>query len=288
MTPAQFAFLRGFLRERSGLALTIEKRYLVDSRLMPLCRRRKLPSLSDLVARLELKCDPELERLVVEAMTTNETFFFRDRAPFDIFRDALLPQVMRARADTKRLRIWCAAASSGQEPYSLAMHLKEVMPSLRGWRVEIVATDLSAEMIERAKTGLYTQFEVQRGLPVGLLLKHFDQVGEMWRIASDIRAMVQFRTLNLLRDFATLGTFDVIYCRNVMIYFDPVTKINVMRRLAARLAADGALALGAAETVIGLADEFVPHPDCCGFYAPRPLPRAPLALVANGGAARAG
>ena len=152
--------------------------------------------------------------------TTNESFFFRDKLPFDHFRDTVMPQMMKARASARRIRIWCAAAATGQEPYSLAMALREMSKELAGWRVEIVATDISNEVLEKARSGIYSQFEVQRGLPVMLLIKYFAQVGEMWQIAPELRAMIQFKQLNLLHPFSQLGTFDIVYCRNVLIYFD--------------------------------------------------------------------
>ena len=166
---------------------------------------------------------------VVEAMTTNETFFFRDKIPFDHFRLSIMPEILKARANRKSIRIWCAAASTGQEPYSLAMCLKEMSAALAGWRVEIIATDLSQEVLEKSKAGLYSQFEIQRGLPIQMLVKHFKQTGEFWQINPDIRAMVQHRQLNLLHDFSQLGLFDVIFCRNVLIYFDQDTKINIFK-----------------------------------------------------------
>jgi chemotaxis protein methyltransferase CheR len=205
---------------------------------------------------------------VVEAMTTNETFFFRDKVPFDHFRDTIMPEVLKARAGRKSVRIWCAAGSTGQEPYSLAMCLKEMSAALSGWRVEIIATDLSQEVLEKSRAGVYSQFEVQRGLPIQLLVKYFKQIGELWQISADIRAMVQHRQLNLLHDFSQLGTFDVIFCRNVLIYFDQDTKVNVFGRLARSMEADGFLALGAAETVVGLTDVFKPFPDKRGLYRP--------------------
>jgi len=216
---AEYDFLRKLLKERSGLVLSDDKQYLIESRLMPLVRRAKLGSLGELVAELRrgvesTTCD------VVEAMTTNETFFFRDKIPFDHFKDSVLPELIKARANRKSLRIWCAAASTGQEPYSLAMILKDFAQMLSGWRVEVVATDLSQEVLEKCKSGIYSQFEVQRGLPIQKLVTHFKQIGETWQINADIRAMVQFRPLNLLNDFSSLGKFDVIFCRNVLIYFD--------------------------------------------------------------------
>ena len=199
-------------------------------------------------------------------MTTNETFFFRDKVPFDHFRDTIMPEIIKARAGRRSVRIWCAAGSTGQEPYSLAMSLKEMGAALTGWRVEIIATDLSQEVLEKAKAGVYSQFEVQRGLPIQMLMKYFKQTGETWQVNPELRAMIQHRQLNLLQDFAQLGTFDVIFCRNVLIYFDQDTKINIFNRLARQIEGDGFLVLGAAETVVGLTDTFKPLAG-----SPRPL-----------------
>ncbi|MCJ2081179.1 CheR family methyltransferase [Methylobacterium sp. J-090] len=281
MTDVEFDFLRTYLKARSGLALSGEKRYLVESRLGPVCRRFNLASLHDLVNALKGGRETAMEKAVVEAMTTNETFFFRDRAPFDLFRDVLLPEAMARRAAQRRLRIWCAAASTGQEPYSLAMMLNDAAPRLAGWHVDLVATDLSTEVLEKAKAGLYSHFEVQRGLPVQLLIKHFEQVGEQWRIAAPLRQMVDFRPLNLLNPFDGLGTFDIIYCRNVLIYFDAATKGDVLARISASLSPDGAVLLGAAETVIGLTDRLAPNAQHRGLYNQAAAPaRAPTGLPA--------
>lgn len=266
MTETDFVFLRDYLKKRSGLALGPEKRYLVESRLSPVCRRFNLATLSDLVGTLRLSREGPLERAVVEAMTTNETFFFRDRAPFDLFRDVLLPRAIAARAATRRLRIWSAAASTGQEPYSLAMMIHEAAVQLVGWQVEIIGTDLSTEVLEKARLGLYSHFEVQRGLPVQLLVKHFTQVGEQWRISPALTKMVSYRPLNLLHPFEHLGQFDIVYCRNVLIYFDAPTKADVLERIAKALAPDGAVLLGAAETVIGLTEALVPDGQHRGLY----------------------
>jgi chemotaxis protein methyltransferase CheR len=199
-------------------------------------------------------------------MTTNETSFFRDKVPFEHFRNTIMPEIQQARAGRKSIRIWCAAGSTGQEPYSLAMCLKEMGATLAGFRVEILATDLSQEVLEKSKSGIYNQFEVQRGLPIQLLVKYFKQIGELWQINPDIRAMVSQRPLNLLHDFSQLGVFDVIFCRNVLIYFDQDTKINIFNRLAKAIEADGFLALGAAETVVGLTEAFKPYPERRGLY----------------------
>ncbi len=179
-----------------------------------------------------------------------------------------MPEMLAARGAQRRLRIWCAAASTGQEPYSLAIILKEMADKLAGWRVEIVATDLSGDVLEKARTGIYSQFEVQRGLPIQFLVKYFTQVGEMWQIAPEIRAMVQYRSFNLLHDPAALARFDIVFCRNVLIYFDQDTKIGVLNRIARQTEPHGYLVLGAAETVVGLTDSFKPLPDKRGLYVP--------------------
>ena len=267
MTPLEYDYLRKLLKDRSGLMLSNDKQYLVESRLMPVARKMGLASLSDVVAHLK-GGNEKLVVDVVEAMTTNESFFYRDKIPFEHFRDAIVPALLQARAKERRIRIWCAAASTGQEPYSLAMTLKEMQDKLRGWRVEILGTDISLEVLEKAKDGVYSQFEVQRGLPIQLLVKYFTQVGDTWQIAPEIRAMVQYRPMNLLSDFASLGRFDVVLCRNVLIYFDQETKIGVLNRIARMLEADSYLVLGAAETVVGLTDAFKPIADKRGLYAP--------------------
>ncbi len=278
MTELDFDYLCTFLKARSGLSLGAEKRYLIESRLSLVCRRHDVGAIPDLVTIIKGGRNLAVEKDVVEAMTTNETFFFRDKTPFDLFRDVLLPRYLAARVPTRRLRIWCAAASTGQEPYSLAMLLKEASARLAGWQVEIVATDLSTEVLDKAKAGLYSQFEVQRGLPIQMLLKYFKQVGDQWQIAPEIRAMVDYRPLNLIKEFGYLGVFDIIYCRNVLIYFDKPTKTNVLQRLSAMMAPDGALLLGAAETVLGLTEALTPDPVNRGLYG-KTVP-APAALRA--------
>jgi chemotaxis protein methyltransferase CheR len=267
VTPLDYEFLRKLLRERSGLDLSADKQYLVESRLIPLARKAGLPGIAELVQKIKSGTNP-LTSDVVEAMTTNETFFFRDKIPFDHLREAVLPELMQARASRRSLRIWCAASSTGQEPYSIAMCLKGLGAALAGWRIEILATDLSQAVLEKSKAGIFSQFEVQRGLPIQMLVKHFTQVGELWQLNADIRAMVQHRQLNLLQDFSHLGSFDVIFCRNVMIYFDQNTKAGIFDRLAKALEADGVLALGAAESVVGISDAFKPYPDRRGLYRP--------------------
>jgi chemotaxis protein methyltransferase CheR len=283
VTPPDYEYLRKLLKDQSGLDLSADKQYLIESRLLPLSRKAGLAGISELVQKMKAG-STAITTQVVEAMTTNETFFFRDKTPFDHFRDSIMPEILRARASRKSVRIWCAAGSTGQEPYSLAMCLKEMGGALVGWRVEIIATDLSQEVLEKSKAGIYSQFEVQRGLPIQLLVKYFKQTGELWQVNADIRAMVQHRQLNLLHDFAQLGTFDVIFCRNVLIYFDQDTKIKIFNRLAKAIEPDGFLVLGAAETVVGLTDVFKPFPERRGLYRPnseRATPaRAPAAAMA--------
>ena len=272
MSPQDFEYLRKLLRERSGLSLSADKQYLLESRLLPIARKSGVAGLSQLTQLLR---GPRAEALiveVVEAMTTNETFFFRDKAPFEHFRDAMLPSLLAARAPQRRIRIWCAACSTGQEPYSLAMMVKEMGARLAGWRIDILGTDISTEVIAKARAGVYSQFEVQRGLPIQMLVKHFTQTGDHWHLSQAIRDMVQLRPLNLLRDFGSLGSFDVVFCRNVLIYFGQTAKGPMLDRLACAVAPDGFLVLGAAETVVGLTSAFKPHAERRGLYTPAARP----------------
>jgi chemotaxis protein methyltransferase CheR len=282
MTPADFDFLRASLKRHSGLVLSADKQYLLESRLLPVARKAGFDRLSALIGALKGHNAEALMTLVVEAMTTNESFFFRDKMPFDCFRSTVLPALQAVRRHSRAIRIWCAAASSGQEPYSLAMALREMDGGLAGWRVEVVATDISNAVLEKARQGLYSQFEVQRGLPIQFLIKYFSQNGEMWQIAPEIRAMVKYRKLNLLSDFSDLGRFDLIFCRNVLIYFDQETKVDVLDRLADVIADDGYLVLGAAETVVGLTDSFKVCPHLRGLYAPNPQRPKSLAVPGKG------
>jgi chemotaxis protein methyltransferase CheR len=270
VTPLDYEYLRKLLKERSGLDLSADKHYLVESRLVPLARRVGLPGILELVQKMKGAGADALTADVVEAMTTNETFFFRDKIPFDHMRETILPALTKARANRRTLRIWSAASSTGQEPYSIAMLLREAGQALAGWRVEIVATDLAQSVLEKSKAGMFSQFEVQRGLPIQMLVKYFTQVGELWQLNADIRGMVQHRQLNLLQDFSHLGMFDVIFCRNVLIYFDQDTKAAIFERLAKQLEPDGMLMLGAAESVVGITDAFKPYPDRRGLYQPNP------------------
>jgi chemotaxis protein methyltransferase CheR len=268
MNPADFDLLSRLVKDRSGLMLTPDKSYLLESRLLPVARKHDVKSVADLAAVMRTRPSTELVREVVEAMTTNESFFFRDIKPFDQFRNFVLPTLLAARAGRRQIRIWSAACSSGQEPYTLAMILCEEHAKLAGWSVEIVATDLSTEILDRAQSGLYTQFEVQRGLPIQMLVKYFKQEGDRWQVTPAIRSMVRYRTFNLLDDPAPLGQFDVIFCRNVLIYFDQPTKSKVLDRMSRLMPSDGFLYLGGAETVLGITDKFQTVVDNRGIYRP--------------------
>jgi chemotaxis protein methyltransferase CheR len=268
MTSDEFDFLCKLLKERSGLVLTRDKAYLLESRLLPVARKADLKSVDELVGAVRMRPNSDLARDVIEAMTTNESFFFRDIKPFDQFKNFVLPELMKARAARRSIRIWSAACSSGQEPYTLAMLLAESQAKLAGWTIDILATDLSTEILDKAQAGLYSQFEVQRGLPIQFLMKYFKQQGERWQIDAGIRSRVRFRVFNLLDEPTSLGGFDVIYCRNVLIYFDQPTKTVVLDRLARILAPDGYLFLGGAETVLGISDKFQASAENRGIYCP--------------------
>ena len=279
MTPMDYEFLRKLLKERSGLDLSPDKQYLVESRLVPLARKAGLGGITELVQKMKAGSADALTADVVEAMTTNETFFFRDKIPFDHLKDTMLPALLQARSARRSLRIWCAASSTGQEPYSIAMCLKALGPAIAGWKTDIVATDLSQGVLEKSKAGIFSQFEVQRGLPIQMLVKHFTQIGDMWQLNPDIRAMVQHRQLNLLQDFGHLGMFDVIFCRNVLIYFDQDTKASIFERLSKVVESDGFVVLGAAESVVGISDAFKPYPDRRGLYRPNAVRAAKPGLA---------
>ncbi len=254
-----FAALQSFLLKSSGLALDREKQYLVEARLTPVVQQAGLANLNELVARIET--DRALGKKVTEAMTVNETFFFRDRQPFEGFRHAILPELLKIRARTRRMRIWSAACSTGQEPYSLAMILDEEARRLVGWTVDIIASDIADTVLKKAKDGVYTHFEVQRGVPMPHLVRYFTKRKDQWAVNQNIKSRVDFRQQNLMSDFSHLGVFDVIFCRNVLIYFAPDQKRDVLHRISKCLAPDGFLVLGAAESVIGYSTEFKPHPE---------------------------
>jgi chemotaxis protein methyltransferase CheR len=268
LNMADFDLLALLLKEKSGLTLTPDKSYLLESRLTPVARRHQLTRLEELIGIIRTRPTPDLINEIVEAMTTNESFFFRDNTPFDILKTQILPRMKIKRAARKQLRIWCAAASTGQEPYSIAMILDEKAAEWAGWTIEIIGTDISKNALARAEAGLYSQFEVQRGLPIQLLMKYFEKDAESWRISAKLRSMIKFKHFNLLDSFATLGQFDIIFCRNVLIYFDAPTKGRVMDNMRKQLPEDGSLFLGAAETVLGLTKVFRPVREHRGLYIP--------------------
>jgi chemotaxis protein methyltransferase CheR len=259
MRPQSFDVLAALLRGGSGLVIGPDKTYLLETRLAPILKQHGLRDLDALAEKLRpaaLGGAGKLEQQVIEAMTTNESFFFRDDKPFTHFKSHALPRLLATRAPSARLRVWSAASSSGQEAYSLAMIVAEARAQLTGRPIEILGTDISREQLTRAQEGLYTQFEVQRGLPMQLLVKYFKRDGTNWRINDTIRAMASFREFNLLADLRPLGQFDIVFCRNVLIYFDQPTKARVLGAIAKQMAPDGLLYLGGAETVLGITDRF--------------------------------
>lgn len=278
MTGADFDYFCRLVKERSGLVLTPHKAYLVESRLGPVARAEGLSGVPQLLERLRaggLSAEPLLVRCV-EAMATHESFFFRDGTPFNLLAERVLPQLVEARAATRTLRIWCAACSSGQEPYSIAVLLKEMGARLAGWRLEITATDLSRPILHKAEAGLYSDFEVRRGLTDARRDRWFVREGQGWRVSPELRALVKFRPHNLLDD-SLPGVFDVIFCRNVLIYFDVEQKRTVLHAMARSLAEDGALFLGSAETVLGVTDAFELTPGAAGLFRRTPHERARIA-----------
>jgi chemotaxis protein methyltransferase CheR len=273
MTNADFTFIQSFILLRTGIVLTADKEYLVEVRLDPVMRNFQISTFSHLVQRLKAG-ERVIETAVIDAMTTNETLFFRDRTPFDLFKDFILPKLIEARKIKRTVNIWCAACSSGQEPYSLSMLLDERKDELNGLNVRILATDISEKMLQQAKAGRYSQFEVQRGLPIRLLMKYFTQDGTRWVIDPRLAERIEFRAANLLQPFETLGTFDIIFCRNVLIYFGASRKSDVLDRLSERLSPGGYLFLGGAETVMGLTQRIAPHNEQRGLYVHSGNPEA--------------
>lgn len=255
-TDAEFTYISDMVRTRSAIVLEPGKEYLVEARLTPLVRELGLESIGALVAKLRQPTGAALAERVTEAMTTNETSFFRDVSPFQALRTAILPALVKSRASSRRLRIWCAASSSGQEPYSIAMSIDDAFPELRGWDVQITATDLSREMVERGKAGVFKALEVNRGLPAPMLIKYFTKVGVDYAIRPELRSMVQFSELNLIGAWPAFPTFDIVFLRNVLIYFDVDTKRTIIGRVKRLLSPDGYLFLGAAETTMNIDDGF--------------------------------
>lgn len=257
-----FEFIRELIRDRAAIVLEDGKEYLLDARLGPIARTHGHGSVSDLVSQLRSRPPDQLLDHVVEAMTTNETSFFRDITPFEVMERQLLPPLLESNRSSKTLRVWCGACSSGQEPYSIAIMLLESFPQLAEWKVEIAATDISPKMVERTRRGTYSQLEVNRGLRAPLLLKYFTRKGVKFEVKPAVRSMVDPRVMNLIGPWTLRGPFDFVFMRNVLIYFDPTTKRRILDRVADVLSPRGYLFLGGAETTVGVHESFerLPHP----------------------------
>lgn len=266
---ADFEFVRSFVEERSGIVLEADKQYLVESRLTPVAREAGLANVGALVAQVRGNPNNGLSRRLIEAMTTNETSFFRDVKPFEVLRQRILPELIAARAATRRLDIWSAACSSGQEAYTTAMTIREYFPQLATWTIRILGTDLAPQMVARAREGAFSQLEVNRGLPASLLVKYFDRSGVTWRAKSVLREMVEFREMNLLSSWNIVQPMDVVFLRNVLIYFNVPTKRTLLGRVRQLLRPGGCLFLGGAETTLNLDDAYEQVPDKGNCYRVR-------------------
>lgn len=267
MNAEDFEFYRSFLYKESGLVITPDKMYLLESRLNPTAKKLNLDSIDALTSKMRMG-DSSAKHEVIEAMTTNETFFFRDTHPFERFEKVVLPKIMEHKPVGSTIKIWNAACSSGQEPYSLGIIIKENAAKLQGYNFEILATDLSEDILDTAKRAVYTQFEVQRGMPIQLLMKYFEQQGSEWNLKDDIKSMVKFEKFNLLDPMTRFPEFDIIFCRNVLIYFDQETKGKVLEEMKKHVAKHGFLFLGGAETVVGVTEHFKAMPGERGLYIP--------------------
>jgi len=261
------SYLRDLVYRRSAIVLNADKTYLIDSRLTPVVHEAGLTSIDELVGKIRHEdVGAQLVRRVIEAMTTNETLFFRDVHPFEALKLQILPDLVKARAARRTLRIWCAAASTGQEPYSIAMTVREHFPELASWDVKVIATDINAAVLERAREGTYRQLEVNRGLPIQMLCKYFDRNGTTYTLKPEIRNMVRFQELNLLDAWGSIGPQDIVFIRNVLIYFDVDTKRQLLGRVRKLLEHDGFLVLGGAETTNNLDDNYAPVKIGSGVY----------------------
>jgi len=270
----EFKYIQDLVLRRSGIVLNEGKEYLVEARLLPLAKKRGLATVADLVAQLSKRPVPELIDSVVHAMTTNETSFFRDIHPFQAFKEKIIPDILARRSSQKRLSIWCAASSTGQEPYTLAILLREHFPELRNWNVTFVASDLSLDVLNRASQGRYSQLEINRGLSANLLVKYFKKQGLEWEIAPEIRQMIDFKQINLLETWPIAPLVDVVFIRNVLIYFNTDTKKQILGRIRQLLRPDGYLFLGAAETTLNIDEQFERTAfDKSGSYQPRSAAR---------------
>jgi chemotaxis protein methyltransferase CheR len=256
MLDTDFQYIREFVYQKAAIVLEDGKAYLVESRLQPIVRSEGFESLSAMVSQMRARPMNGLHWKVVEAMTTNETYFFRDIHPFEILRKTVLPELIKARAAERQINLWCAASSSGQEPYTIMMVLREHFPELSNWKIDFIASDISKEMLERCREGCYSRLEVNRGLPAPLLVKYFQKIGTQWRIHDSLRQGIEFRQINLAEAWPPMPPMDIVFMRNVLIYFDVQTKKNIMARLGKLLKPDGCLFLGGAETTFNIDDSF--------------------------------
>jgi chemotaxis protein methyltransferase CheR len=270
MSPQEVTVLTELVRRRSGVMIDPDKAYLVESRLAPVARREGFASIRELVQAIATRREERLIWAVVEAMGNTETLFFRDRDPFHQLRDDVLPALARGQDPARICSLGCA---TGQEPYSIAMLLEEERDRFPGLKADILACDLSEACLEKAQSGLYTQFEVQRGLPSRLLIKHFERRDETWALSPRIRQMVRWRRVNLMNDLRGLGRFDMIFCRNVLSFFDEGLRKKVLEQIALAMPDEGFLVLGAKETVMGVTEAFRPLSGRRGFYVRNPAHR---------------
>ncbi len=254
LSQAEFTYVAQLVRREAAIVLAPGKEYLVEARLIPVARAVGAAGVSEFLADLQRRPNPQYQRKIIDALTTNETSWFRDREPFLALNDVVLPELVKSRASTRKIRVWSAASSSGQEAYSLAITMQEKLPP--GWSYDIMGTDISTEMVKRAETAEYSQVEVNRGLPAQQLVQYFERAGAHWRITQQLRKNVSFRLMNLTTPLPAMQPFDVIFLRNVLIYFDVATKRTVLQNVAKLLRPDGWLFLGAAETTIGIDDNY--------------------------------
>ncbi len=251
-----FAFVRTLVRERTAIVLEDSKQYLVNARLAPIAAKEGCADVGELISKLRKHSYGPLSQSVIDAMTTNETFFFRDKLPFDALKQLVVPALLPSRSASRTLNIWCAACSSGQEPYSVALSLLESFPELASWKIQILASDISHEMLERTRDASYSQLEVNRGLPAPFLLKYFDRDGLRWRLKPQVRSMVSVKEVNLISAWPAMPPVDIFFLRNVLIYFDVDTKKKILTKVRRVMAPDGFLFLGGAESTLGIHDDF--------------------------------
>ena len=284
LTFDQYDFARRIVRQQCGIVLDDNKQFLLETRIIPVARQHGFGSIAELISSMQKRRRLDLEADITETLTTNETYFFRDVHPFDALKTVVLPELIKARSAERRLSIWCGASSTGQEPYSMAMLLYDEFPQLLSWKVDFIATDYSEETLQRAREGAYNQLEVNRGLPAHKLTKHFTYDGVVWRLKDRLRKMVQFRHLNLLKPWPGMPKLDLVFLRNVLIYFDLPTKQAILGKIRDRLQPDGFLFLGAAETTMNIDNEFqrrsVGRTSCYHLVPPKPSPVAVAAAAA--------